>query len=67
MDSALTLQAEKRLQQRGIPPLIFELLHQFSTTRSHGTDRLFLGKATNLELGDRQKMAARLRGRQRYG
>jgi hypothetical protein len=41
-----TLHAQARLQQRGIPPLVIELLERFgSCVRSCGADRLIFDKA----------------------
>jgi hypothetical protein len=51
MRSKVSKHASHRLQQRGIPNFIIELLHQFgSSMRSHGADRLFFDKAATKRL-----------------
>ncbi len=52
MDLAFTLHAEKRMQQRGIPPLVVELLEQFGTpTRCPGgAERLTFDKRAKARL-----------------
>ena len=59
MDLALTLHAEKRMQQRGIPPLVVELLEQFGASARcpGGAERLTFDKAAKARL--RRALGAR--------
>lgn len=46
MPIKLTQHAQDRVQQRAVPPLVIELLHQFGTSMRCGrADRLFFDKA----------------------
>lgn len=46
MDIALTSHAKVRLQQRGIPPFVVELLERFgSSMRCLGAERIFFDKS----------------------
>lgn len=59
MDLALTLHAEQRLQQRGIPPLVVELLDQFGASARcpGGAERLTFDKPARARL--RRALGAR--------
>ena len=49
--SVLTTHANSRLQQRAIPHIVIDLLHQYgSTMRSHQADVLFFDKAAKRRL-----------------
>ena len=52
MDLALTLHAQKRMQQRGIPPFVIELLEQFGSSARcpGGAERLTFDKPARARL-----------------
>lgn len=52
MDLALTIHAEKRMQQRGIPPFIIELVEQFgaSARGPGGVERLTFDKRSKARM-----------------
>lgn len=50
-DAGFTRHARKRLQQRGIPPLLIDVLDQFgSVMRCGGAERVFFDKAAKRRL-----------------
>jgi len=50
-DIAFTAHAEERIQQRGIPPMVIDLLMQFgSASRCGGAERLMFDKAARKRL-----------------
>jgi hypothetical protein len=50
-DIAFTAHAEERIQQRGIPPMVIDLLMQFgSASRSDGAERLMFDKLARKRL-----------------
>ena len=53
MELAMTLHAQRRLQQRGIPSFVVDLLDQFGAMeRCGGADRLYFDKAARRQLSD---------------
>jgi len=51
MQMAMTLHAQRRMQQRGIPPLIVDLLDEFGASeRCVGAERLYFNKAARSRL-----------------
>jgi hypothetical protein len=68
---AITVHAQRRLQQRGIPPLVLDLLEKYgSEMRCGGADRLFFDRAARrrlvADLGRARGMAAVERYRNVY-
>ena len=59
MDLALSVHAERRMQQRGIPPLVVELLEEFGTPARcpGGAERLAFDKPAKARL--RRALGAR--------
>ena len=48
---AISQHAQSRIQQRGIPPIIVELLGRFgASVRSHGADRLYFDRISKKKL-----------------
>lgn len=51
MEMAMTLHARRRLQQRGIPHFVVDLLDQFGATeRCGGAERLYFDRAARARL-----------------